>query len=123
MPAETIDVAVAGVGAIPDNATVGGRQHHHRRGRHAEELPHGVAGRSDPAQHLGQQRRTRSRVANSAIFQLGTDGKLSVFNQQGTVNVIMDVTGYFVAGGPATTTTTTHDHTDDDHDRRRRRTD
>jgi len=41
---------------------------------------------------------------NSAIFQLGTDGKLSVFNQQGSVNVIMDVTGYFVASGTTTTT-------------------
>ncbi len=38
--------------------------------------------------------------ANSAIFQLGTDGQLSVYNQLGTVNVIMDVTGYFVACGP-----------------------
>ena len=46
--------------------------------------------------------------ANSAIFQLGTDGKLSVFNQQGTVNVIMDVTGYFLAARRS--------HHDDDHD-------
>ena len=44
----------------PDRRHLGGGQHHHRRGRHAEELPHGVADRSDPAQHLGQQRRTRS---------------------------------------------------------------
>jgi len=44
---------------------------------------------------------------NSAIFQLGADGKLSVFNQQGTVNVIIDVTGYFIAPGATGTTTTT----------------
>jgi hypothetical protein len=46
-------------------------------------------------------------MSNSAIFQLGTDGKLTVFNQQGSVNVIMDVTGYFLPeSGPGTTTTT-----------------
>jgi hypothetical protein len=35
-------------------------------------------------------------MANSAIFELGTGGKLTVFNQQGLVHVIIDVTGYFV---------------------------
>jgi len=49
-------------------------------------------------------------MSNSAIFQLGENGKLTVYNQQGTVNVIFDVTGYFLAcappsGGGATTTT------------------
>lgn len=35
-------------------------------------------------------------MSNSAIFLLGTGGKLTVYNQQGLVNVIIDVTGYFV---------------------------
>jgi hypothetical protein len=48
-------------------------------------------------------------MSNSAIFQLGQDGKLTVYNQQGSVNVIFDATGYFLAcapptGGPTTTT-------------------
>jgi len=30
-------------------------------------------------------------------MKLGTGGNISVFNQQGAVNVIIDVTGYFVA--------------------------
>jgi hypothetical protein len=38
-------------------------------------------------------------MANSAILRLGTDGKLSVFNQRGAVNVIIDITGYFVPCG------------------------
>jgi len=46
-------------------------------------------------------------MSNSAIFQLGTGGKLTVYNQQGTVNVIIDVTGYFVAESGTGTTTTT----------------
>jgi hypothetical protein len=50
-------------------------------------------------------------MSNSAIFQLGQDGKLTAYNQQGSVNVIFDVTGYFLAcappisGGGTTTTT------------------
>ena len=38
-------------------------------------------------------------VANSAILKLGTGGQVSVYNQQGQVNVIIDITGYFVASG------------------------
>lgn len=53
-------------------------------------------------------------MANSAILRLGTDGKVSVFNQRGDVNVIIDITGYFVPCGapletatvPTTTSTT-----------------
>lgn len=44
--------------------------------------------------------------ANSALIKVGTGGKISVFNQQGAVNVIIDVTGYFVENPAATTTTT-----------------
>jgi hypothetical protein len=38
-------------------------------------------------------------VANSGIIALGTGGQLTVLNQQGEVNVIIDVTGYFLAEG------------------------
>jgi hypothetical protein len=50
-------------------------------------------------------------MANSAILRLGTGGMVSVFNQRGDVNVIIDITGYFLpCGAPlenATTSTTT----------------
>ena len=54
-------------------------------------------------------------MANSAILRLGAGGKVSVFNQRGDVNVIIDITGYFVPCGapletvtaPPTTTATT----------------
>jgi len=36
-----------------------------------------------------------------ALIKIGTGGKISVFNQTGAVNVIIDVTGYFIA--PSTT--------------------
>jgi hypothetical protein len=38
----------------------------------------------------------------SALMKVGTGGKITVFNQQGAVNVIIDVTGYFVADQPPT---------------------
>jgi hypothetical protein len=108
---ESIDVAVAGVKGIPANAssvavnitidedaTVKSFLTVWPTG---ETRPNASANNAEPG--LVQ--------ANSAIFQLGDDGKLSVFNQLGSVNVIMDVTGYFVAcgppvTGPSTTTTT-----------------
>jgi hypothetical protein len=110
-PGESIDVDVAGVKGIPANAssvavnitidedaTVKSFLTVWPTG---QARPNASANNAEPG--LVQ--------ANSAIFQLGDDGKLSVFNQLGSVNVIMDVTGYFVACGPpvtppSTTTTT-----------------
>jgi hypothetical protein len=106
---ESIDVAVAGVGAIPEEAT---------------SVAINITIDEDATLKsfltvwsTGQTRPNTSAnnaepglvSSNSAIFQLGTGGQLSVFNQQGAVNVIMDVTGYFIAGEvvPTTTTSTT----------------
>jgi hypothetical protein len=41
-------------------------------------------------------------MANSALLQLGQDGAVSIFNQQGSTNVILDVTGYFMKCGAPT---------------------
>ena len=41
---------------------------------------------------------------NTALLKLGTGGKITVFNLLGEVNVIIDVTGYFVPGVTAPTT-------------------
>jgi hypothetical protein len=38
-------------------------------------------------------------VANSATVQIGTDGELSFFNLTGTVDVIADVSGYYLPAG------------------------
>jgi len=108
-PASTIDVDVAGVGTIPDNATSvavnvtidedATLKSFLTIWPTGEVRPNASANNAEPGLVM----------ANSAIFQLGTDGQLSVFNQLGTVNVIIDVTGYFVedSGGGGTTTTTT----------------
>jgi hypothetical protein len=106
---QTIDVAVAGVGAIPDDATsVAVNITIDEDATLKSFLTVWPTGQTRP--NTSANNAEPGLVsANSAIFQVGTDGKLSVFNQQGTVNVIMDVTGYFVedTGGGGTTTTTT----------------
>jgi hypothetical protein len=114
---ESIDVAVAGVGAIPVGATsVAVNITIDEDATLKSFLTVWPTGQTRP--NTSANNAEPGLVsANSAIFQLGTGGKLSVFNQQGTVNVIMDVTGYFVACAPpsggtttttgATTTTTT----------------
>jgi len=105
--AESIDVAVAGVGAIPANATsVAVNVTIDEDATLKSFLTIWPTGQTRP--NASANNAEPGLVsANSAIFQLGTGGKLSVFNQQGTVNVIMDVTGYFVASGTSGTTTTT----------------
>ena len=108
---ETLDVAVAGVGAIPTNATAVAVNITIDEDATLKSFltiwpagqvrPNASANNAEPG----------LVAANSAIFELGTDGKLSVFNQLGSVNVILDVTGYFVSCGltvsDAPTTTTT----------------
>lgn len=41
---------------------------------------------------------------NGGTFNLGTSGELTVFNAAGSLNVVMDVTGYFVVAEPVLTT-------------------
>jgi len=104
---ETINVAVGNVGAIPADATsVAVNITIDEDATLKSFLTVWPAGQTRP--NTSANNAEPGLVsANSAIFQLGADGKLSVFNQQGTVNVIMDVTGYFVASGSTGTTTTT----------------
>jgi hypothetical protein len=104
---QSIDVAVAGVDTIPADATsVAVNITIDEDATLKSFLPVWPTGETRPNASANNAE-PGLVMANSAIFQLGTDGKLSVFNQLGTVNVIMDVTGYFVASGTAPTTTTT----------------
>jgi hypothetical protein len=106
---ETINVAVGGVGAIPTDAkSVAINITIDEDATLKSFLTVWPAGQPKP--NTSANNAEPGLVSpNSAIFQLGTDGKLSVFNQQGAVNVIIDVTGYFIAGEivPTTTPTTT----------------
>jgi hypothetical protein len=103
---ESIDVAVAGVGDIPEEATsVAVNITIDEDATLKSFLTVWPTGQTRP--NTSANNAEPGLVSpNSAIFQLGTDGKLSVFNQQGAVNVIMDVTGYFVPEGTVTPPTT-----------------
>jgi hypothetical protein len=109
----TIDVAVAGVGAIPENATgVAVNITIDEDATLKSFLTVWPAGLTRPNTSANNAE-PGLVMSNSAIFQLGAGGKLSVYNQLGSVNVIMDVTGYFVGcslevtEAPTTTTPTT----------------
>jgi hypothetical protein len=103
---ETIDVAIAGVGAIPKNATsVAVNVTIDQDATVKSFLTVWPTGQTRPNTSTNNAEPGLVE-ANSAIFELGTDGKLSVFNQLGSVNVIIDVTGFFVACGPPLPTST-----------------
>jgi len=94
-PGREIELAVAGRGGVPSNAT-------------AVMLNATAVGASGPT-HLriypsGTSRPNASSlnldagkaVANGVIAKLGSGGKIKIFNATGSVQVIADVTGYFV---------------------------
>ena len=82
-PGESIDVAVAGVGAVPTDATsVAVNITIDEDATLKSFLTVWPAGQTRP--NTSANNAEPGLVsANSAIFQLGTDGKLSVFNQHG----------------------------------------
>jgi hypothetical protein len=43
--------------------------------------------------------------ANSVSVKVGANGSISLFNQQGTVNVVVDIVGYYVPGATVPTAT------------------
>jgi hypothetical protein len=106
---QTIDVAVAGVDGIPaDAVSVAVNVTIDEDATFESFLTVWPAGEARPN---GSANNAEPGLVspNSGLYKLGVGGKLSVFNQQGAVHVIIDVTGYFVAAttgtggqGPAT---------------------
>ncbi len=95
--ASTVGLQVAGVGGVPAdatavalNVTVTGSN----APSHLTVWPNGV---SKPlTSNLNFS--TGQTVPNMVVTKLGTGGKISIFNNLGTVHVIVDVVGYFGAG-------------------------
>ncbi len=95
---QTIDLAVAGVGGVPANAT----------GVVANvTVTGGTAGSFITVWPTGEARPTASSLnvtpgldlPNEITVALGVGGKISLFNNGGTVNLVADVTGYLIPGG------------------------
>lgn len=55
--------------------------------------PKGAA--QPPTSNLNMQ--SRAAVANLALARIGADGEISIFNESGTVNVLIDVLGWFTS--------------------------
>jgi hypothetical protein len=94
-PDTTINVDVAGVSGIPANATSVAAN---------VAIDFAQAGSFNTMWPTGQPRPLVAAKnalvgavsASAGIFQLGTNGRLSVYNSSSPVNVIVDVTGYFI---------------------------
>jgi len=92
-------VTVTGVGKVPSsgvsavvlNVTVAG-------GTHGSYLTAYAAGSTRPtASNLNWQ--AGKSVPNRVVVTVGTGGKVDLYNYLGTVNVIVDVNGYFTSAG------------------------
>ena len=85
---------VEGVGAVAVNLTATGAT----RSTYLTAWPTG-----EPRPHASNLNLAAGRtVANMAIVKVGADGSISVFNNQGTVEVIVDVLGWFPVGADYT---------------------
>ena len=95
---QTIDVAVAGIDGIPaDAVSVAVNVTLDEDATLKSFLTVWPAGEPRPTNASANNAEPGLVSPNSGLFKLGAGGKLSVFNQQGAVHVVIDVTGYFVA--------------------------
>ena len=99
-PDTTINVRVAGLHGIPANATsVAANVAIDADATAASFVTVWPTGQPRPLTSANNA--TPGFISASAgIFQLGADGQLSVFNSAGNVNVIVDVTGYYLPAAP-----------------------
>ena len=103
---QTIDVAVTGIDDIPaDAVSVAVNVTLDEDATLKSYLTVWPAGEARPANGSANNAEPGLVSPNSGLYKLGMGGKLSVFNQQGAVHVVIDVTGYFVAA-PTTGTGT-----------------
>lgn len=93
-PGETVDIQVTGVGGVPDTATAAALNVTVDQPTAVSYLTAFPTGEDRPlASNInfapGQQ------LANTVIVQLGTDGMVSIYNNLGDVDVIVDLNGWF----------------------------
>ncbi|MEZ5216923.1 MAG: hypothetical protein R2705_14720 [Ilumatobacteraceae bacterium] len=106
-PGEHIDVQVAGAGGVPSmgvaavalNVTATGATEQ----TFATAWPAGVS--MPGTSNLNIEPNTDT--PNQVIVALGEDGKVSLYNDRGSVHFVVDVAGYFLAGSPMQSVTPT----------------
>ena len=97
-PGTTRDVRLGGSGRHPRRRRRGGAQRHGHRHDGAV-LPHGAGRRVDPRPLASNLNWSPGwTIANAVTVELGTGGAISVYNDAGQADVVLDVVGYFAAG-------------------------
>ncbi len=97
-PAQTRDLSVIGVGGVPVGATAVAMNVTVTGGTDASNLRVWPAGQSQPnVSNLNWV--AGQTIPNMVIAKVGTDGKVSIRNQSGNVQVIADVVGYYGSSG------------------------
>jgi hypothetical protein len=102
-PGQSVDVTIAGVGGVPSDATAVAVSITSEGATASSFFTVYPTGNAKPGTSTANVSPGLS-LAASGSFDLGTGGKLTVFNALGSVNAIMDVTGYYTLAPPLLTT-------------------
>ncbi|MEU6144215.1 hypothetical protein ABZ848_28175 [Streptomyces sp. NPDC047081] len=102
--ASTTSFQVAGVGGVPSSGVsavslVVKAVNATSSGSYLEMWPDGT---TKPAPGSTVNFSSGDTTSNAAIVAVGSDGKIDVYNSSGTVDLVVDVSGYFTAAGGAT---------------------
>ncbi|MGW3289004.1 hypothetical protein ACWDR3_30640 [Streptomyces sp. NPDC001002] len=102
--ASTTSFQVAGQGGVPSSGVsavslVVKAVNATSSGGYLEMWPDGTA---KPAPASTVNFSSGDTTSNSAIIAVGADGKIDVYNSSGTVDLVVDVSGYFTSAGGAT---------------------
>jgi hypothetical protein len=93
-PGETLDVQVTGLGGVPDTATAVALNLTVDQPTAVSYLTAFPTGSTQPlASNINFG--PAQQLANTVIVQLGTDGMVSIYNNLGDVDVIVDLNGWF----------------------------
>jgi hypothetical protein len=96
----TMDATVAGLGGIPADASAVAVNVTAVSPTAASWLTLWPTGATMPSTSTLNVQDDVTVTNNMVIAEVGTDGKVSIFNSAGTVHVILDVVGYFVGAPP-----------------------
>jgi len=95
------DVAIGGLGGVPPNATAVVLNVTAVNPTASSFLQLWPTGSPQPTYGSSLNFSAGQVVPNAVTVKLGTGGKVRVFNAQGSVDVVIDVTGYYTATGGA----------------------
>jgi hypothetical protein len=102
-PGGTLDVAIGGVAGVPTDATAVAINITSEGATAPSFLTVYPTGASRPVSSVANVNPGLS-MESAGSFDLGTGGKITVYNASGSTNVVIDVTGYYTVAPPLLTT-------------------